>query len=729
MAQHSPAAGGNDAVEWQKEMKVDQRELQDDALLDSLLAVCSHYGKAATRVSLTAGLPLKNNQLTLDVFPRAAARAGLRVRMLKRELKDITALSLPAVLVLENHRTAVLFSWNEQGQARVQTGEVGGGEILVDPAALAKEYSGTALFIQPIHQSERTKSSLLPRTRTWFRDTLKLSRFLYVDAIVASFLINLIALCTPLFVMNVYDRVVPNQATATLWVLAIGITVAFLFDLLLKTLRTRCLDIAGKKTDMIVSASIFERITGVAMKARPARLGSFAQNIHEIQSLRDFLSSLTMATLIDIPFTLLMLLVIAIIGGPLVFIPLVAFPVALVVSWAIQKPLNDTIKETMRLASERQAVLIETLGGLDAMKVNNAQSERQFMWESTLVTLSKKELRVKTLSTFAVNFTAWLQQFSGVAMIVAGVYLIIGGSLSMGGLIACYMLNGRALVPMGQLSGLVTRYQQARMTMNTTEQMMELPQERQDDRALVARDTLEGAIAFQNVTFTYPDQKRPSLTNVSFTITPGERVGIIGRSGSGKSSLAKLIIGFYQPDSGEILVDGMDANQIDVNDLRHNIGYAPQDIYLFSGTLRDNLISGATYVDDNAMLRAAQLAGVHDFARKHPDGYHMQVGERGLNLSGGQRQAVMLARALLLEPPILLLDEPTSSMDNTTEDAVRRALMASTRGRTLLLVTHRASMLALVDRLIIIERGRVVADGPRDSVLEALKKGQIHGGN
>jgi ATP-binding cassette subfamily C protein LapB len=726
MTLHSTATRENDVTEQQEEINVDQRELCDDPLLDSLMAICMLYGKPSSRVSLTAGLPLINNRLTLPVFPRAAARAGLRVRMLKRELDKITALSLPAILILKNSRTAVLCAWNDKGHARLLTGDTNGGEAVVERSVLVEEYSGVTLFIQPIHQSERTKASLLPRTRNWFRDTLKLSRLLYVDALVASFLINVIALCTPLFVMNVYDRVVPNQATSTLWVLAIGITVAFLFDLLLKTLRTRCLDIAGKKTDMIVSASLFERITGMAMKARPARMGSFAQNIHEIQSLRDFLSSLTMATLIDMPFTLLMLLVIGIIGGPLVFIPLIAFPLALIVSWAIQKPLNQTIDDTMKLASERQAVLIETLSGLDAMKANNAQSERQHMWESTLVTLSKKELRVKTLSTLAVNFTAWIQQFSGVAMIVAGVYLIIDGNLSMGGLIACYMLNGRALVPMGQLSGLITRYQQARMTMKTTEEMMGLPQERQDDSALVACEKLQGGITFQNVTFTYPGQKRPSLNGISFTIAPGERVGIIGRSGSGKSSLAKLIMGFYQPDAGEILLDGMDANQIDVNDVRHNIGYGPQDIHLFSGTLRENVLSGASYVEKEALLRASQLAGVHEFVRKHPDGYNMQVGERGLNLSGGQRQAVMLARALLLDPPVLLLDEPTSSMDNTTEESVRRALMSSTQGRTLLLVTHRASMLSLVDRLIIIDRGRIIADGPRENVLVALKKGQIH---
>jgi len=726
MTLHSITPSVSDKTEYQDDINLDPRALHDDPLLDSLIAICTLHGRAASRVSLTAGLPLVKNRLTVPVFSRAAARANLRVRMLKRDLKRITAVSLPAILLLKGGRAAVLLGWNDEGQARVLPSETISGEVLIDAKALDEEYTGVTLFIQPMHQRERVETALIPRTRTWFRDTLKLSRSLYTDSIAASFLINIIALCTPLFVMNVYDRVVPNQATSTLWVLAIGITVAFLFDLLLKTLRSRCLDLAGKKTDMIVSASLFGRIIGMSMKARPARLGSFAQNIHEIQSLRDFLSSLTLATLIDMPFTLLMLLVIGIIGGPLAFIPLIAFPLALTVSWLIQKPLNETIDDTMKLSSERQAVLIETLSGLDAIKVNNAQSERQYLWEKTLGTLSKKEMRVKTLSTLAVNFTAWLQQFSGVAMIVAGVYLIIDGNLSMGGLIACYMLNGRALMPMGQLSGLVTRYQQARMTMETTESMMDLPQERQEDNPPVAREKLQGAIAFQNVSFTYPDQKYASLKQISFSITPGERVGIIGRSGSGKSSLAKLIIGFYQPDSGEILIDGMDANQIDVNDLRHNIGYDPQDIHLFSGTLRENLTSGASYVDDEVMLRASRLAGVHEFARKHPDGYNMQVGERGLNLSGGQRQAVVLARALLLDPPILLLDEPTSSMDNTTEDAVRRALMETTRGRTMLLVTHRASMLALVDRLIILDRGRIIADGPRDNVMTALKKGQIH---
>lgn len=601
-----------------------------------------------------------------------------------------------------------------------------GGEICVDAATLEQNYAGKVIFAHPRHEFDLQAEAFLPRTKSWFKDTLKLSRFLYMDAVLASLLINLIALGTPLFTMNVYDRVVPNQATVTLWVLAVGICLAFVFDLILKMLRGICLDIAGKKSDLIISSTLFERIVGMEMKERPARVGSFAQNIHEFQSLRDFLSSLTLTTIIDLPFTLLLLIVIGIIGGALAWIPVLTLPIALLCSWALQKPVNAAVAKTMSLASERQALLIETLSSLDAIKVNNAQSERQFQWEQTLGSLSRLELRVKTLSSLASNLTGWFQQISGVVMIIVGVYMIIDGKLSMGGLIACYMLNGRALMPLGQLTGLIARYQQAKLTIKNTEKMMSLTQERRADENPLKREQLQGSIEFRDVDFSYPEQQNLSLHKINLTIQPGERIGIIGRSGSGKSSLSKLIVNLYQPSAGNLLIDGIDSRQLDVNDLRHSIGYVPQDIQLFNGTLRDNLLCGARYVDDETMLRAAELAGVNEFARLHPDGYNLQVGERGSQLSGGQRQAVALARALLLDPPLLLLDEPTSSMDNTSEEKIKLALAPCIAGKTLLLVTHRASMLSLVDRLIIVDKGRIIADGPKGVVMDALKKGQIN---
>lgn len=724
----TPATDTPENVDISPEAPVrhDPRQTHDDPLLDALMIICKMHNIATSRTVLTTGLPLETHSLTLDAFPRAAGRAGLKARVVQRPLDNITALSLPAILLLKNDQAAVLIGWDENQQARLLPSETEGGEITLSRETLAENYSGRAIFISPEHEFDAQPTATLPRTTAWFQDTLKLSKFLYFDAVIASFLVNLVALCAPLFVMNVYDRVVPNQATATLWVLAIGVSIAFVFDFVLKILRGICLDLAGKKTDLVVSSALFERLLGMKMKLRPKRVGSFAQNFQEFQSIRDFLSSLTLTAFIDFPFTLLILLVIGVIGGPLVLIPLLSYPLALLVSWLIQRPLMSRVQKTYQLANERQAMLVETLTGLDAIKINNAQSERQYQWEHLTGQLSKLELRVKSLSYVAVNFTSWLQQASGVAIIVAGVYVIIGGNLSMGGLIACYLLHRRAMMPIGQLCSLITRYQRARMTKSTIDRMMGLEQEVQEGEVPLKRETLSGAIELRDVTFCYPGNQYASLSNVSLVIKPGEKVGIIGRSGSGKSSLAKLLVGFYQPDSGSVLIDGIDLRQIDVHDLRHNIGYAPQDIHLFNGTLRENLLYGASYVDDETMLRVANLTGVHEFARRHPSGYNMQVGERGMSLSGGQRQAVTLARALLLDPPVLLMDEPTSSMDNTSEDLIKKALAPVISNKTLLLVTHRASLLSLVDRLIIVDNGKIIADGPKESVMNALKKGQIH---
>lgn len=703
----------------------DPRDRYDDPLLDSLLSLCSLHQKPVSRAMLTAGLPLPEQRLSVELLPRAAARAGLQGRWLRRGLHKIPTLAMPALLLLREGRSAVLLGWDEQGRARVMPSESEGGEVLVSAEMLDEDYSGQVFFAQPLHKFDFNRGELIPRATSWFRDTLKRSRWLYIDAIAASFLISLIGLATPLFVMNVYDRVVPNQAEATLWVLAIGICGVYLFDLLLKTLRGLCLDLAGKKTDLIISATLFERVVGMAIKYRPARVGSFAQNIHEFQSLRDFLASLTLASVIDLPFTLLILAVIAMIGGHLVWIPVLAFPLVALIGWALQRPLAETMERTMALAAERQSSLIESLAGLDAVKVNNAESERQYLWEQTIGTLSRLELRARMLSSLAMNATMLLQQLAGVIVIVFGVYQIIDGQLSMGGLIACYMLSSRALGPLTQLSGLLTRYQQARVTLESVNHMMTLPQERQEEERPLKRQSLQGAIEFRQLDFHYPDQQQAALQNINLVVRPGEKIGIIGRSGSGKSSLAKLIVGLYQPDAGSLLVDGVDVRQLDVSDLRHNIGYVPQDIQLFSGTLRDNLMVGARYVEDELVLQASELAGVHEFVRLHPKGYELQVGERGQNLSGGQRQNVALARALLLDPQILLFDEPTSAMDNTGEERLKQRLAAVIGSKTLLLVTHRASMLSLVDRLVIVDRGQIIADGPKGSVMEALKKGQI----
>ncbi|MCW3150754.1 type I secretion system permease/ATPase [Stutzerimonas stutzeri] len=703
----------------------DPRLSHDDPLLDGLLILCKQHGCVASRASLSAGLPMPEQRLSAALLPRAAARAGLQGRVLKRKLGSISALNLPVLLLLKDGRSAVLSKWGNEHKALILPCEADGGEQWVDIAALDAEYSGQAFFARPRHELEEARNPLLPRVHAWFRDTLKLSRWLYADAMLASLLVNILGLMVPLFVMQTYDRVVPNQATATLWVLAIGLFIGTSFELLLRILRAHLLDTAGKKTDMVLSATLFERITGMNMSARPATVGGFAQSIHDFQGLRDFLTAVTLTSLIDLPFALLIIMVIGLIGGWLVVIPLLAFPITALFAFIIQTRLRDTVQKSLALAAERQALLVETLGGLETLKVCGAESERQHRWESTHGALTRLDSHARLLSAIAINGTLFLQQFAGMATIVGGVYLIIAGQLSVGALVACYMLGSRVLSPLGQIASLITRLQQARLTMKSTDALMALPQERRERQRPLERTRLKGALDISQLSFTYPGLSTPSLRGINLHIAPGERVAIIGRSGSGKSTLARLIMGLHTPNEGQILLDGLDLRQIDVADLRSQVGYVSHDMPLLAGSLRDNLTLGARYVTDERMLEVATLTGAHELARQHPLGFDRPLGERGQLLSGGQRQLVLMARALLLDPPILLLDEPTSAMDNSTEDALRLHLQSWTQGKTVLLITHRMSMLSLVERLIVLDNGHVVADGPKAAVIEALRRGHI----
>ncbi|MCY1280926.1 Toxin RTX-I translocation ATP-binding protein [compost metagenome] len=704
---------------------LDPHQGHDDPLLDGLLILCRLHGRTASRASLCSGLPLPGQRLSAELLPRAAARAGLQARLLRRDLASISPLNLPLLLLLKDGRSAVLTQLDASGRALILPCEADGGEQWVAQEALALEYAGQALFARPRHELEEARNPLLPRLQSWFRDTLKLSRWLYADAMLASLLINLLGMLVPLFVMQTYDRVVPNQATATLWVLTIGLLIGTGFDLLLRVLRANLLDSAGKKTDIVLSATLFERITGMSLKARPVTIGGFAQSIHDFQGLREFLTAVTLTSLIDLPFSLLMLLVIGLLGGWLVVIPVLAFPIAALFAYLIQMRLRDTVQRSLALGAERQALLIETLSGLETLKACGAESERQHRWEHTHGALTRLDSHARFLSALATNGTLFMQQFAGLAMIVSGVYAIIAGDLSVGALVACYMLNSRVLAPLGQIAGLITRYQQARLTMKSTDALMGLPQEREAGQRPLEHQALKGNLDMRQVEFRYPGQAGPALNKVSLRLTAGEKVGIIGRSGSGKSTLARLLLGFYAPDEGQLLLDGLDLRQTDIGDLRQQIGYVSHDLPLLAGSLRDNLTLGARYVSDERMLEVAELTGVADLARQHPQGYDRPVGERGQLLSSGQRQTVLLARALLLDPPLLVLDEPTSAMDNSSEEQLRQRLAAWSANKTLILITHRSSMLALVDRLVVLDNGQVVADGPKDTVIDALRKGRI----
>ena len=701
------------------------REMHDDPLLGCLMVIAKMFERPCT-AAVTAALPLVDNKLTPTLFIRAAERAGLSARLIKRPLGSISALVLPAILLLANKQACILESITDSGQLRIIQPESGGGVAEIDQETLAEIYSGHAIFVRPAYKYDsRTNNIQQIRPNRWFWDTIKQSWPIYSEVFVASILINVFALVTPLFTMNVYDRVVPNSAIETLWALAIGVMVVFLFDFVMRALRGYFLDVASKRADIMLSATLYERMLGIKMSSRPASVGAFANNLQEFETVRDFLTSTTLTALIDLPFAILFILIIWMIGGDLAWIPILLLPLAVVVSLIIQVPLGRTIHDMYKHSAQKHGALIETLTGLETIKSMGAEGPRQHHWEQAVGSIAKLSLKVRFLSSAATNFTAFVQQSSTVAVILLGVYFIAAGELTVGALVACTLLTGRALAPLSQVVATLTKYHHAKSSLGTLSKMMEMPLERGHDKVFLHRDSFVGEIEFKNVSFSYPGQEVEVLKDVSFKITPGEHVAIIGRVGSGKSTLEKLILGLYEPSEGAILFDGTDMRQLDPIDIRRNIGYIPQDIMLFYGNVKDNICLGMPYADDAAILRAAEIGGVTDFVNRHPMGFDLQIGERGEGLSGGQRQAMAIARAMLHDPPILIMDEPSNSMDNTTEEQLKGRLANCVAGRTLMLVTHRASLLKLVSRIIVVDNGSIVADGPKEQVLEALNSGKV----
>ncbi|PLX49734.1 MAG: type I secretion system permease/ATPase, partial [Desulfobulbaceae bacterium] len=491
-------------------------------------------------------------------------------------------------------------------------------------------------------------------------------------------------------------------------------------------LRGFFVDEAGKRANLKISASLFQKVLGLRMESRPQSIGSFSKNLQEFESIRDFITSFSITALIDVPFVLLALLVIWYLGGIIVLVQIISIILLLAYALFIQVPLQKAVEQSFQASSQKNAILIEGLSGLETIKMLGAESQIQRAWEEAVSYIAKWSARSRFLSSSVNHFSFFVQSMSVVGVVVVGVYMISNGDLTQGGLIALVILSRQAVAPMSQVVSLATRYHRARTALKTLNQIMELPVERPEGKTFLHRSQIEGAIELKNLNFAYPNQTVKILNNISFKIKPAEKVGIIGPIGSGKTTLGKLILGLYQPVSGMVSMDGTDIRQIDPADLRHSIGYVSQDITLFRGTIRDNITMGTHDIDDNAVLRASELTGVNEFVKKHSMGFDMEVGELGRGLSGGQRQCVALARALLLEPPVVVLDEPTSNMDNRTEVLLRDNLSKIIENKTVILISHRASLLAMVDRIIVIDNGTIVADGPKTSVLEALKRGQLN---
>lgn len=706
------------------------RPKEDAPPILAALAILMRLGGRPISVdALRAGLPVREDQTASAVTTcvRAAEQAGLRVSVGHRaKVARISPLLMPCLLALNGGNACVLCGLDDNA-AKVIFPEHDGEATTVPLDDLQAAYTGDAIFVKvPARLDKRVSDLKLLDPKKWFWGNILRFFPIYKHVVMASVMINLLAIASPLFVMNVYDRVVPNAALDTLWVLAVGVMIAFGFEFVLKNLRSYFVDVAGRNADVLIASRLMRQVMGLRTDVKPDSTGTLANNLREFESLRDFFSSTTLLAIVDLPFVFLFVAIIYFIGGPLFVVPIVAIPIVVLVGLFLQYPFQRYIEEGFKESAQKNALLVEIINGLDTIKANLAEGSLQQRWEAVVGLSAQSSSRARTLASFSISFAQLAAQLVSVGIIIYGVYRIAEGDLTMGGLIACNILVGRAMAPLGSVAAMLTRLQQSRMALKSLDLLMQLPTERTRSDGHHDYGELQPRVCFEQVIFQYPAAETLALNNVSMEIEPGEKVGIIGRVGSGKSTLGRLIQGLYHPLQGAVKVGDIDIRQLDVADLRRMIGYVSQDNYLFYGSVRDNIALGAPYADDRAVARAAEVAGVMDFLRAHPSGFGLQVGERGMNLSGGQRQLVTIARALLLNPELLILDEPTSAMDNATESALRTRLMPQIKEKTLILITHRFSMLPLVERLIVMDHGRIVADGPKNKILADLKSERIH---
>lgn len=556
----------------------------------------------------------------------------------------------------------------------------------------------------------------------WFAMTIRSHRRVFLEAVLATFMISTISLAAAMYSMQVYDRVVPTKGYSTLWVLTVGALVAIVLELVMKQVRAHMVDRACKVIDQELSSVFFGKALDIRLDARPHTIGTFASQIRQFESVRNFMTSSTLFVLADVPFALFFLGVIAFIAGPVALVVLIMLPVALLAGLAFSGPIERLTAEHMSESNRKNGLLIEAIDGIESVKAAAAEWKLLEHWRALTAKIAGSELALRALSTLSGNLAQSVQQLAYVALVSAGAYAIAGGHLTMGGLIACTIISGRALAPLGQISSLIVQWKHAKMALKSLDAIMAMPGDREPGQRLVVPESCQGRIALQGVAFGYA-QDRMALEVAQLDVQPGERIAVLGPVGSGKSTLIKLLSGLYRPGAGSIRLDGVELAQLAPEFVREHIGYLPQDVRLFNGTLRENLILGLPAPGDQEILRAARQTGLDQVIQAHPKGLELEIAEGGRGLSGGQRQLVGLTRMLLARPRVLLLDEPTASMDARLEARVMRTLFEEAAPDAVVIaVTHKPAMLSHVNRIIVVDSGRIVLDGPRDVVLDRLRQ-------
>lgn len=704
---------------------------ETDALLQAVLWLTRHHGRERSAASLLAGVPIRDG-LQPDQAVRVLQEAGYQAGLLSRDLADLNSLLMPVVALLRDGDACVLsrrIFAADRGETHYEIvlAGAGGATCVVPESELLEEYLGHVLVASPRIEAPAARddtAALLQPGSHWLWGTLRRFTPYYRSAMLAALVSNVMMMVGGLVSSVIFDKVIPHQAFVTLWTLAAGAGLALLLDLAARQLRAHLIDLSGRKADLIIGSLLFRQTLGVRMEHRPTSAGGYAHHLAQIETVRDFFASATLATLSDLPFVLLFVVMTFIIGGPLGWVLALSIPLILGMVLLVQGSLKRAMRDNLQQQTDLQSVLVETVDGLEDLKASGAQGRFLHRYEQATAQAAASALRARSISAWSNNLSAAAQQAVTLVMLVWGVYLIRDGVVTAGALVGAVMFAGRAIAPLGSVVSLAVRYQGARAAMLALNRLMELPMERDAQRSYVARPRIQGGLALRSAAFSYPptghDLAPTVLSEVSLQINPGDRVAILGRIGSGKSTLLRLLAGLYQPTAGRVEVDGIDLRQIDPADFRARVGLVTQEPRLFSGTLRDNVLLDRTAADASRLSAVAQLTGLERLINSHPMGWDLPVGERGSLLSGGQRQLVALARCLVTGPQILLMDEPTSSMDAQSELNFLQRLRGAVGQRTLVVVTHRPALLELVTRLVVVDGGRIVMDGPKAQVLAAL---------
>ena len=689
------------------------------AMLSKLIERPAHLAALRTGFSLDEA-----GRIPAEAYPDVARMHGMLATWTRYELSEIPGYVMPVIIPLVDGRACVMVG-KKGKMAKILLAESGMNEVLMPIEQLVALSSGDVLMVKATsHKGAQQMVPFRGKAFEWFWGNLWRFKRFYIESMLASIVANILTLAVVFFAMNVYDRVVPTQAYVSLWTLAIGTSIAIVLEFSMRWLKAYLVDLGGKKADLAINSTLLREIMTIRLEHRPQSIGIFSSSMRDFDALRDFFSSASLVLLADMPFIILFVAFIGIVAGPLAWIPAMVVPVLIIVGLLAQKPLMRAMRQSMKESGDKQSVLVESMLNLELLKAHNAESYLQRRWEHSNLAAADSYKKIRSMTNMMLGLTTMMQHLVTVAMVVWGVYLIGANQLTLGGLIASVILAGRAIAPLGSVMSLAARYQQAVSSLETLDGLMKRPRDRELDRRYIVPDQFEGRIAATDLEFVYPgEHKIPVINRVSFSLEPGDHLGLLGRVGSGKSTLLRLMAGLYTPTAGSILIDGIDMQQIDPAELRARIGYVGQDPQLFMGTLRENLTLSDSWLSDSKVIEVLNKLDLYSMVARHPRGLDMPLTEAGGGLSGGQRQLLAVARMMLRDPAYVFLDEPTSHMDQNSEAKVIDVLGQWLQHRTLILATHRMQLLKWTNRLAVLERGELMLEGPSEEILKKLTVG------